>query len=67
MKRHVSCSKMGKTAGGRSAKKPVKSQNQPGHSSKKKGTDTEGRKQGHKGKVIIILYQIRKVTEMGGG
>ncbi|XP_061228238.1 centromere protein Q isoform X2 [Neopsephotus bourkii] len=52
---------MGKTAGGRSAKKPVKSQNQPGHSSKKKGTDTEGIKQGHKGKVTQAVK--RKAEE----
>lgn len=56
MKRcHASSSKMGETAGGGSAKKKFKSQNRQGSSSKKKGTDGEGRKQGQKGKVIIIL------------
>ncbi|XP_064565987.1 centromere protein Q isoform X2 [Zonotrichia leucophrys gambelii] len=40
--------KMGKTAGGRSAKNPSKSQNQQGPSSKKKGADEQGRKQGQK-------------------
>ncbi|XP_062494490.1 centromere protein Q isoform X2 [Pezoporus occidentalis] len=54
-------SKMGKTAGGTSVKKTVKSQNQPGHSSKKKGTDIEGRKQGHKGKVTQTVK--RKAEE----
>ncbi|XP_030345304.1 centromere protein Q isoform X2 [Strigops habroptila] len=44
-------SKMGKTAGRGSAKKPLKSQSQERPSSKKKGTDTEGRKQGQKRKV----------------
>ncbi|KAM9273969.1 centromere protein Q [Cariama cristata] len=42
---------MGETAGGRSAKKQFKSQNQQGLSSKKKGTDGEGRNQGQKRKV----------------
>ncbi|XP_030902455.2 centromere protein Q isoform X2 [Melopsittacus undulatus] len=50
--------KMGKTAGGRSAKKPVK----PGHSIKKKGTDTEGRKPGGKGKQVTQTVK-RKAKE----
>lgn len=56
MKRHhTSSSKMGKTAGGGSARKPLQSENQQGPSGKKKGTDGEGGKQGQKRKVIIIL------------
>ena len=59
MKRHhASSSKTGKTTGGGSAKNPFKSQNQHGPSSKKKGTDREGRKQDQKRKVIIILDQM---------
>lgn len=54
---HTSSSKMGKTIGGKSAKKAFKSQNQPGPSSKKKGRDGEGRKQVQKIKVIVILDQ----------
>lgn len=50
-------SKMGETTGGGSAKKKLKSQNQQGPSSKKKGTDGEGRNQGQKRKVIVILDQ----------
>ncbi|XP_054485019.2 centromere protein Q isoform X1 [Agelaius phoeniceus] len=46
--RHTPSNKMGKPAGGRSAKNPSKSQNQQGPSSKKKGADEQGRKQGQK-------------------
>ncbi|XP_009864937.1 PREDICTED: centromere protein Q [Apaloderma vittatum] len=50
MKRcRASPSKMGKVTGGGSAKKPIKSTNQPGPS-KKKEIDREGRKQGQKRK-----------------
>ncbi|XP_074392617.1 centromere protein Q isoform X2 [Zonotrichia albicollis] len=49
--RHTPSNKMGKTAGGRSAKSPSKSQNQQGPSSKKKGADEKGRKQGQKRQV----------------
>lgn len=56
-RRHTPSSKMGKTTGGKSAKKALKSQNQPGPSSKKKGRDGEGRKQVQKIKVIVILDQ----------
>ncbi|XP_037988277.1 centromere protein Q isoform X2 [Motacilla alba alba] len=42
---------MGKPSGGRSAKNPFKSQSQQGHSSKKKGADEQGRKQGSKRQV----------------
>ncbi|XP_058657133.1 centromere protein Q isoform X3 [Ammospiza caudacuta] len=45
---HTPYNKMGKTAGGRSAKNPSKSQNQQGPSSKKKGSDEQGKKQGQK-------------------
>lgn len=56
-RRHAPSGKMGETTGGASAKKALKSQNQPGPSSKKKGRDGEGRKQGQKRKVIVILDQ----------
>lgn len=46
--RHTPSNKMGKPSGGRSAKNPSKSQNQQGPSSKKKGADEQGRKQGQK-------------------
>ncbi|XP_036236033.1 centromere protein Q isoform X2 [Molothrus ater] len=49
--RHTPSNKMGKPAGGRSAKNPSKSQNQQGPSSKKKGADEQGRKQGQKRQV----------------
>ncbi|XP_071303453.1 centromere protein Q isoform X2 [Agelaius tricolor] len=49
--RHTPSNKMGKPAGGRSAKNPSKSQNQQGPSSKKKGADEQGRKQGQKREV----------------
>ncbi|XP_066036181.1 centromere protein Q isoform X2 [Chamaea fasciata] len=42
---------MEKPTGGRSEKKPSKSQNQQGPSSKKKGADEQGRKQGQKRQV----------------
>nr|XP_054485022.1 centromere protein Q isoform X2 [Agelaius phoeniceus] len=48
---HTPSNKMGKPAGGRSAKNPSKSQNQQGPSSKKKGADEQGRKQGQKRQV----------------
>ncbi|XP_033368999.1 centromere protein Q isoform X2 [Parus major] len=48
---HTSSNKMGKPTSGRSAKNPFKSQNQQGPSSKKKGADEEGRKQGQKRQV----------------
>ncbi|KAM9297761.1 centromere protein Q isoform 1-T1 [Morus bassanus] len=60
---HASSSKMGETTGGRSAKKPFKSQNQQGSSSKKKRTDGEGRKQGEKRKVTQAVK--RKAKEQG--
>ncbi|KAM6207281.1 centromere protein Q isoform 2-T3 [Sarcoramphus papa] len=64
MKRHhASSSKTGKTTGGGSAKNPFKSQNQHGPSSKKKGTDREGRKQGQKRKVTQTVK--RKAQEPG--
>uniref|UniRef100_A0A8C3U1S8 Centromere protein Q n=1 Tax=Catharus ustulatus TaxID=91951 RepID=A0A8C3U1S8_CATUS len=44
----TSSSKMGKPTGGRSSKNPFKSQNQQRTSSKKKGADEQGRKQGQK-------------------
>ncbi|OPJ73689.1 centromere protein Q isoform B [Patagioenas fasciata monilis] len=47
---------MGKTIGGKSAKKALKSQNQSGPSSKKKRRDGEGRKQGQ---------NIKQVTQTG--
>nr|XP_009479992.1 PREDICTED: centromere protein Q [Pelecanus crispus] len=50
--RRTSSSKMGETTGGGSAKKPFKSQNQQRPSSKKKGTDAEGRKQDQKRKEV---------------
>ncbi|XP_051667737.1 centromere protein Q isoform X1 [Manacus candei] len=46
--RHKPSTKMGETPGGRSAKNPFKSQHKLRPSSKKKGTDGEGRKQGQK-------------------
>lgn len=46
---------MGKQSARRSAKNPSKSQNQQGPSSKKKGADEQGRKQGQKRQVLIIL------------
>ncbi|XP_066403697.1 centromere protein Q isoform X2 [Molothrus aeneus] len=49
--RHTPSNKMGKPAGGRSAKNPSKSQNQQGPSNKKKGADEQGRKQGQKRQV----------------
>ncbi|XP_030345305.1 centromere protein Q isoform X3 [Strigops habroptila] len=55
-------SKMGKTAGRGSAKKPLKSQSQERPSSKKKGTDTEGRKQGQKRKQVTQSVK-RKAKE----
>ncbi|XP_010184443.1 PREDICTED: centromere protein Q [Mesitornis unicolor] len=59
---HASASKMGKTAGGRSARNPFKSQNQQGLSSKKKGTDEKGRLQGQKRKQVTQAVG-RKATE----
>ncbi|XP_009707934.1 PREDICTED: centromere protein Q-like [Cariama cristata] len=59
---HTSSSKMGETAGGRSAKKQFKSQNQQGLSSKKKGTDGEGRNQGQKRKQVSQTVK-RKAKE----
>ncbi|KAM6139128.1 centromere protein Q isoform 2-T2 [Phoenicopterus ruber ruber] len=62
MKRHdASSSKMGENTGGGSAKKAFKSQIQQGPSSKKKGTDGEGRKQGQKRKVTQTVK--RKAQE----
>lgn len=52
--RHTSSNKMGKQSARRSAKNPSKSQNQQGPSSKKKGADEQGRKQGQKRQVLII-------------
>ncbi|KAL9865069.1 centromere protein Q isoform 2-T3 [Geothlypis trichas] len=49
--RHTSSNKMGKQSARRSAKNPSKSQNQQGPSSKKKGADEQGRKQGQKRQV----------------
>ncbi|XP_050171136.1 centromere protein Q isoform X2 [Myiozetetes cayanensis] len=46
--RHTPSTKMGENPGGRSAKNPFKSQHKLRPSSKKKGTDGEGRKQGQK-------------------
>ncbi|KAM7117423.1 centromere protein Q isoform 2-T2 [Ciconia maguari] len=64
MKRHhASSSKMGETTSGGSAKQPFKSQHQQGSSSKRKGTDGEGRKQGQKGKVTQTVK--RKAKEHG--
>lgn len=57
--RHASSNKMGKPTGGRSAKNPSKSQNQQGPSSKKKGANEQGRKQGQKRQVFIILDQTK--------
>ncbi|XP_057231441.1 centromere protein Q isoform X2 [Malurus melanocephalus] len=48
---HASSKKMGKPAGGKSAKNPFKSQNQQGLSSTKKKADEQGRKQGQKRQV----------------
>ncbi|RLW12337.1 hypothetical protein DV515_00000616 [Chloebia gouldiae] len=45
---HTSSNEMGKPTGGRSAKTPLKSQNQQGPSSKKKGADEQGRKRSKK-------------------
>lgn len=53
--RPTSSKKMGKPSGGRSAKNPSKSKNQPVPSSKKKGADEQGRKQGQKRQVFIVL------------
>nr|XP_021150078.1 centromere protein Q isoform X1 [Columba livia] len=61
-RRHTPSSKMGKTTGGKSAKKALKSQNQPGPSSKKKGRDGEGRKQVQKIKQVAQTVK-RKATE----
>ncbi|XP_035751007.1 centromere protein Q isoform X2 [Egretta garzetta] len=64
MKRHRAPStKMGETTSGGSAKKPFKSQNQQGPSSKKKGTDREGRKQGQKRKVTQAVKRKAKEHE----
>nr|XP_030125774.3 centromere protein Q isoform X2 [Taeniopygia guttata] len=49
--RHASSNEMGKPSGGRSAKSPLKSQNQQGPSSKKKGADKQGRKRSKKRQV----------------
>ncbi|XP_068867885.1 centromere protein Q isoform X2 [Aphelocoma coerulescens] len=49
--RHTSSNKMGKPTGGKSSKSPFKSQNQQGPSSKKKGANEQGRKQGQKRQV----------------
>ncbi|KAM9616719.1 centromere protein Q isoform 3-T3 [Morphnus guianensis] len=57
---HTSSSKMGKTAGGGSARKPFQSENQQGPSSKEKGTDGEGGKQGQKRKVTQTLKRKAK-------
>ncbi|XP_010294316.1 PREDICTED: centromere protein Q [Phaethon lepturus] len=62
--RHASYSKMGETAGGGSAKKAFKSQDQQGPSSKKKRTDGEGRKQGQKRKQVTQTVK-RKAKEHG--
>lgn len=56
---HVSSNKMGKPTGGKSAKSPFKAQNQQGTSSKKKGADEQGKKQGQKTQVFIILDQTK--------
>ncbi|XP_074438163.1 centromere protein Q [Larus michahellis] len=62
MKRHhTSSSKTGETPGGGSAKKAFKSQNQQRLSSKRKGTDVEGRKQGQKRQVTQTVK--RKANE----
>lgn len=50
---------MGKPTGGRSAKNPSNLQKQQGKNSKKKGADEQGRKQGQKNQVFIILDQTK--------
>ncbi|XP_062345604.1 centromere protein Q isoform X2 [Cinclus cinclus] len=60
--RHMSSNKMGKPAGGRSAKSPFKSQNQQGPSRKKKGADEQGRKQHQKRQVPQTVR--REVKEL---
>ncbi|XP_010581407.1 PREDICTED: centromere protein Q [Haliaeetus leucocephalus] len=63
MKRHhTSSSKMGKTAGGGSARKPFQSENQQGPSSKKKGTDGEGGKQGQK-RSELLSFQVTQTVK----
>lgn len=56
---HASSNKMGKPTGGRSAKNPSNLQKQQGKNSKKKGADEQGRKQGQKNQVFIILDQTK--------
>ncbi|XP_053917580.1 centromere protein Q isoform X2 [Cuculus canorus] len=64
MKRHrPPCSKTGATAGGASAKKAFKSQNQRGPSSTKKGTNEEGRKQDQNRKVTQTVKRKAKEHE----
>lgn len=50
---------MGKPTRGRAAKNPFKMQNQQGPSSKKVGADEQGRKQGQKRQVFILLDQTK--------
>lgn len=64
--RHTSSNKMGKPSGGRSAKNPSKSQNQQGPSSKKKGADEKGRKQGQKRQQVPQTSGKRGVKELKG-
>ncbi|XP_027519201.1 centromere protein Q isoform X2 [Corapipo altera] len=58
--RHTPSTKMGETPGGRSAKNPFKSQHKLKPSSKKKGTDGEGRKQGQKRQVTETVKRTVK-------
>ncbi|KAM6081719.1 centromere protein Q isoform 2-T2 [Chlamydotis macqueenii] len=64
MKRcHTPSRKMGEATGGASAKKPFKSQNQQGPSSKKKGADGAGRNQGQKKKATQTVKRKAKENE----
>lgn len=62
--RHTSSNKMGKPAGGRSAKSPLKSQNQQGPSSKKKRAVEQDKKQSKKRQVPqTVQREVKKPEE----
>ncbi|XP_005044463.1 PREDICTED: centromere protein Q isoform X2 [Ficedula albicollis] len=65
---HTSSNKMGKPTGGRSAKKPLKLQNQQGPSSKKKGADEQERKQSKKRQVPqTVRREVKELKTLPAG